>query len=302
MSMLYAYDQDEKLTYIDEANRGLACNCVCLTCGEVVMAKKGQRNKHHFAHYCGKSACTIAPESVLHKLAKQAILEAEGLHLPPMPGVFPHPDVPEADRTSWWDFVEVYEEQTQQDFRPDLVAQLKDGTRLFIEIAVTSFVGEQKQDKIDRLQEKTIELDLRYLIGLMGHPRSEICKHIVHDTDQKTWLYPCIPEGVDLYLGKDVVQPEAQLISENLQPNKLLSRRFTVYGMWLESRVLPSGDLVVQSWSYNPQIIELLRGWSREMGGRYVRSHKNWLYPKDRSEEITLRLEQLHYVAEKTVH
>lgn len=31
--------------------RGLACDCVCAHCGALLQAKKGRKNRHHFAHY-----------------------------------------------------------------------------------------------------------------------------------------------------------------------------------------------------------------------------------------------------------
>lgn len=296
MSMFYACDQEGKLLHIDEAGRGLACNCVCFTCGEVVLGKKGNRNKHHFAHHGGKSACTISPESVLHKLAKQAILEAQGLQLPRMPGVILQPDDPsaDADQTSWWDFAEVHEEQTQNDFRPDLVANLRDGTRLFIEIAVTSFVGERKQEKIERLQEKTIELDLRYLISQMGNPRSVICKHILHDTNHKKWLYPSQPDDENLEIEANGQYSGACFIPESVERKTLEQSRFTIFGMWVNAMALPSGDLAVRSLAYNPQIVELLKGWAHELGGRYNKHYRNWQYPVRMADRVLERLAQLH--------
>lgn len=293
MSMLYASDQEGNLIYIDSAERGLSCHCNCLACGEVVVAKKGRRNKHHFAHYGGKIACTIAPESVLHKLGKQVIIEAKGLQLPPMPGVYPSAENPEEDKTSWWDFVEVYEEQTQQDFRPDLVAELKDGTRLLIEIAVTSFVGEHKQEKIERLQEKTIELDLRYLIGQIGKHRLEIRDHILHDTQHKTWLHPNLPDG-GLNLDVDVTGLNIESPPESTGIKTREQGRFTIYGMWVNALSLPSGDLAVRSLAYNPQVAELLKGWAHELSGRYAKRYRSWQYPASNADVVLERLQHLH--------
>jgi len=296
MSMFYACDQDGMLVYIDDARRGLACRCHCLVCGEAVVAKKGQRNTHHFAHHGGKSACDIAPESILHKLAKQVILQAEGLQLPPLPGVYPSPNDPEADKTSWWDFAEIHAEQTQQSFRPDLVAKLKDGTQLLIEIAVTSFVDEHKQEKIDRLQDKTVELNLRYLLDQMHKPYLEIRQHILHDTQHKTWLYPHDPE-----MPQDdpaTAHSESKCLPFEdkgmIHPDAFVQHRFTVLGMWLGAMRLPSGDLVVRSYAYNPQIVQLLKAWAGELGGRYSRRYKNWSYPAKYAGQVLERLGQLH--------
>lgn len=39
-----------ELVNIEIAERGLACNCVCLVCGMPLEARKGVERKHHFAH------------------------------------------------------------------------------------------------------------------------------------------------------------------------------------------------------------------------------------------------------------
>ncbi|MGN5517913.1 competence protein CoiA family protein [Halopseudomonas sp. Lyrl_26] len=296
MSMFYATAQDGRLLHIDDAERGLACSSTCLECGDPVVAKKGKRNRHHFAHKGGKEPCAIRPETLLHKLGKQVILEGMGLQLPALPGSYQNTPGYVGDRTSWWDFIEVMEEQTQQDFRPDLVAKLKDGTQLFIEIAVTSFVGDQKQKKIERLQEKTVELDLRYLLGMLSKPYGELCQHIIHDTLHKSWLYPIQPDCYppDVSVENDPTPVLHALKVPPPHPDAGKQQRFTVLGMWVSAVRLDSGDLMVRSWVYNPQVAELLKGWAHEVGGSYRRRYRNWAYPASDAELILTRLEQLH--------
>ncbi|WP_339667004.1 competence protein CoiA family protein [uncultured Pseudomonas sp.] len=296
MSMFYATAQDGRLLHIDDAERGLACSSTCLECGDPVIAKKGKRNRHHFAHWGGKEPCAIQPESLLHKLGKQVILEGMGLQLPALPGSYQSTRGYVGDRTSWWDFIEVIEEQTQQDFRPDLVAKLKDGTQLFIEIAVTSFVRDQKQEKIERFQEKTVELDLRYLLGMVSKPYAELCQHIIHETQHKAWLYPqqaaCYPPDVSVENDPTLVQHSLTVPLPHPDAGK--QQRFTVMGMWLTARRLNSGELTVRSLAYNPQIVELLKGWAHELGGSYRRRYRNWTYPASKAELLLERLEQLN--------
>ena len=50
MTMSVALDKTNKLISIEHAERGLACDCFCFECGEPVLAKKGEKNEHHFAH------------------------------------------------------------------------------------------------------------------------------------------------------------------------------------------------------------------------------------------------------------
>lgn len=84
MTMSVALDETNHLISISQAERGLACNCFCFECGEPVLAKKGEKNEHHFAHISNKESCNINPESILHKFAKQVIIDASGLIICPI--------------------------------------------------------------------------------------------------------------------------------------------------------------------------------------------------------------------------
>jgi len=98
MTMFVALNQAGKLTDIENAERGLACDCTCIGCGETVVARKGSIRGHHFAHRSNKESCIIQPETLLHLYAKELICEAQGLQLPPLPGVSPSTN----DKSSWW--------------------------------------------------------------------------------------------------------------------------------------------------------------------------------------------------------
>lgn len=213
-----------------------------------------------------------------------------------MPGVCPSPLDPKADKTSWWDFAEIYVEQTQQDFRPDLVARLEDGTQLLIEIAVTSFVDERKQEKINRLQEKAVEVDLRYLLSQMHKPHLEICRHILHDTQYKTWIYPRYPDVQQAETVGVHITPMYQSVVDKgmAHPEAFAQQRFTVFGMWLSAMRLPSGDLVVRSVAYNPEVVAMLKSWSHTLAGRYSKKYRNWVFPASMADQVILRLNQLH--------
>lgn len=48
------------------------------------------------------------------------------------------------------------------------------------------------------------------------------------------------------------------------------------------------------SWSFNPQIAELLKSWRNELGGEYNPKFKNWIYYPRSREEVLNRLQQLN--------
>ena len=286
MSMFVALDQNGRLIAIENALRGLACNCTCACCGEPVIARKGLIREHHFAHHSNKESCFIQRESLLHLYAKEVICENLGLQLPPMPGVYP--DSP--DPTSWWDFTKVDQEVPQAGFQPDLVAHLNDGSLLFIEIAVTSFIGEEKLERIKTLGINTIELDLSDLLcSKLPIPSAVVKKLILEQASNIIWIFPEVPPA-SLPLTIDwqslaIITPEPS--------RKCPEHRFTIMGMWISARVLPTGSVAVRSWSFNPQITALLKSWRNELGGEYNTKYKNWIYfPSDR-EEVMSRLHQL---------
>src|SRR5882724_5332738 len=71
-----------EIVHVSEVARGLNCGCICARCGGVLVARKGVRRQHHFAHH-GDSDCSGAAESLLHRLAKELLSTAKALALPP---------------------------------------------------------------------------------------------------------------------------------------------------------------------------------------------------------------------------
>jgi len=288
MSMFVALDPNGQLITIKTALRGLACNCSCICCGEPVVARKGLIREHHFSHHSNKESCSIQRESLLHLYAKQVIRNDLGLQLPPMPGTWPESE----DQTSWWDFERVDEEVPQPGFQPDLVAHLRDGSQLFIEIAVTSFIGEEKLERIKNVGIDTVEIDLSELLySKLPIPSEEATAHILKQTHNKSWIYPELPpmpllptiDWQSIPSKPPVAEPQA----------KYIEHRYTIMGMWMFARILPTGSVAVGSWSFNPQIAELLKSWRNELGGEYNPKFKNWIYYPRSREEVLNRLQQM---------
>lgn len=75
-----------ELVHISTVERGLSCNCVCPACGEDLVARKGTKMRHHFAHrgdVDGEgSKCTTAGETVVHYLAKEAFKKLKTITVP----------------------------------------------------------------------------------------------------------------------------------------------------------------------------------------------------------------------------
>lgn len=74
-NLTYALDSEGKLVNIEQVESGIKCNCICPACEESLVAKKGKKREHHFAHSSGKN-CEDAYETMLHQLAKDKFQEA----------------------------------------------------------------------------------------------------------------------------------------------------------------------------------------------------------------------------------
>lgn len=290
MTMFVALDPKGRLITIENAHRGKACNCICVSCGESVMARKGLMREHHFAHLSQKKSCSIKRESLLHLYAKEVICDGLGLQLPHLPGVHPKSE----DTSSWWDFETVTQEVRQQGFQPDLVAELKDGTRLFIEVAVTSFIDEAKLERIKAAGTSTIELDLSELLhGSQPIPSEAAKNYILHQSHHKSWIYP---ESPAVAQALEVQMPGPRSLAD-IHPFRttpaLQEQRFVIMQMWVSARTLPSGSVAVRSWSFNPQIAELFKTWRNQLGGEFNPRYKNWIFYPQYRNEVLRRLQEL---------
>ena len=70
------------ITSISDVERGLKCGCVCSACGAKLVARKGTKKIHHFAHYAGED-CEYGYESSLHLAAKEILSKSKKMIVPP---------------------------------------------------------------------------------------------------------------------------------------------------------------------------------------------------------------------------
>ena len=64
--------------------RGLNCNCRCAACNGDFIARKGDKNKHHFAHQ-SNYVCVYANEIAIYLLAKKILEHSRAIQLPSVP-------------------------------------------------------------------------------------------------------------------------------------------------------------------------------------------------------------------------
>jgi hypothetical protein len=163
----------------------LACECACPVCGGALVAKKGERKVHHFAHASGAD-CEAAYETALHKAAKELLLEHRRIALPAVEIRFDQrrPILLKAASTYELDGVEL--ETRFGGTVPDVTASVG-GKPLFIEIRVTHAVDEVKLAKIKAQDVSTVEVDLS---NVDRNTSLDTLKSLlIEQSPTKTWLH-----------------------------------------------------------------------------------------------------------------
>lgn len=183
--------QNGHLIFIDDVPSGLACGCSCVKCGRPLIARKGAKNQHHFAHY-EQSTCKGAAESALHLLAKELISELATFSVPEYVYTkesdltFATTQSRQIAKGGVISVDEVAIEKWSTDFIPDIV--ITSGARaLIVEIAVTNFVNKQKMRKIQRRNIPTIEIRLSKSDAFAS--RARLKEKLEKDTQSKAWLF-----------------------------------------------------------------------------------------------------------------
>ena len=295
MSMSIAVNEHKQIVNVKQVERGLACMCFCFECGEPVLARKGEKNEHHFAHASNKESCTIHPESILHKFAKQVIMEEKYLTLPSLPD-------DENDEYKTLQFDQLIAEQSVGCIRPDIVATIG-GEMMFIEVAVTSFIDTDKSAFIKQLGIKTVEIDLREIITQgIELPSEEARDYILGCVSNKQWIFPEPNLLVESVLPTPLIDS-----SYNCQTNDEVAshensdsfdkgydiNRFTINHAWVDVRTFNSGMVSVKCVNFNHDVIEILKQWRNEGGGQYNKKYKSWNYFKPFSETVFQRLHEM---------
>lgn len=161
LKLTYGLDIYGRLIHVNDVIKGKDCLCTCPECGAQLIAKKGEKNQHHFAHANGAD-CTGARMSALHKLAQQMIYDEKRIRAPKYQGDHIHFD--EEDIV----FSEVKLEMQYQvdnvNRRPDCVGIIGD-KQLWIEIKVTHGVDSAKLANIKDKRIPCIEIDLSSLLN-----------------------------------------------------------------------------------------------------------------------------------------
>lgn len=187
---------------IHEVASGLTCACICPACLRPLLARKGPKKTHHFAHYRGEE-CAFAAETMLHRLAKEILAREKRIALPAVQiGAYPEAVFP----SRMFSFEHVWLEHKTHDIIPDLFVQ-QGRKRLFIEIACTHPCPPAKQKKISALGIAAVEVNLIALIRqseASDQPLEELAVRsaLIHDPDNRKWLFNPKKNALEVALKK----------------------------------------------------------------------------------------------------
>lgn len=186
LNLIYAL-KDGKITNISEVERGLKCGCMCPACGEPLVARKGQKVMHHFAHYSGHN-CEYGYESSLHLAAKAILSKAKKMMVPSVRVQFPDSyktdETVSEEREIIIDHVEL--EKHFDNIVPDVVIY-SGGKKFLVEIFVTHKIDEEKLAKIRKANISTIEVDLSKEDTTISS--EGLAQILLHSSEKKIWKH-----------------------------------------------------------------------------------------------------------------
>lgn len=291
MSSLFGLDSSDRLVFVTEVPRGLACQCRCVACNEPLIARQGTVREHHFAHASGREPCDVSHESLLHRYAKQVILEAGGLMVPMDSTVaghlgLEHSSAPSADLK----LARIEVERSVQDVRPDLLGHTDEGLAIAIEVAYSSFCDLFKVDQFARQGLAALEIDLRAFTP-EGFEPAAVRTAVLHDLQAKAWLWPKPPAQQEVV---PPAAPDAPAISAIIEAPKarLPEEIVTISGRWVSIKEFPSGDLAVRVITYDPDVVSMVKTIAKANYARYSPKWKSWNVPRWRAEAVRQALRE----------
>lgn len=194
----------DKVIFVSELTdleRGKACNCICPVCRKQLVAKLGPHNQWHFAHDGAECNLVAAQQTALHMLAKEIIESSKKLRFP---GISIKKDdycndiedfrvqaeIPssiEYRKASVVNCDSVSLEKKISSIVPDIMVTAK-ARKCLIEVAVTHFVDEEKEQKIKEIGLPLFEIDLSNLYN-SEFSREELAEEVLFNPSNRTWIF-----------------------------------------------------------------------------------------------------------------
>lgn len=176
---------DGVITHISKVDRGKRCSCCCPHCKAPLVARKGEKNSHHFAHE-NREDCGHGPETALHLRAKAILANDQMLVLPS-----PYKNTLCLERLKIMDgklaYQEVRVENKLGPIVPDVML-LSNGFRFVVEIYVTHQSTKEKISYLTSNDFPGIEIDLSDTDRNCS--TSQLKYLVLRESTNRTWLHP----------------------------------------------------------------------------------------------------------------
>ncbi len=185
LNLTYAL-KDNSLVHISEVESGLQCGCKCPACGETLIARKGNKVIHHFAH---KSTveCEFGYQTSLHLAAKKVISENGIIQVPALYLTFPETGKKElVEPEKVLRVSEVILEKKLDNIIPDILL-ITDIGKIIVEIFVTHEIDLEKKKRIKALGIPTIEIDLSKIDRNISE--RDLQEILINKNEYKSWIY-----------------------------------------------------------------------------------------------------------------
>ncbi|WP_427914798.1 hypothetical protein ACPWT1_07765 [Ramlibacter sp. MMS24-I3-19] len=200
--LVFARHASGEVRHVSDVRSGLAYGCMCLDCGERLIARKGEVREHHFAHTSGNEH-DWAWETHLHLYAKQLVAQAGGLAVPLHASICEHLGFPESRQRGRLDAhpLGIEQEVARGAVRPDLIVQVADRRiEVALEVYVTHAADRAKRQEFKRLRLPALEIDLSRM-QRYGFNVDRVRAAVIDEVDNKRWLWPLPPAPVRASAG-----------------------------------------------------------------------------------------------------
>lgn len=269
MSSQFGFNEFNYLVHVKEVERGLACQCRCVVCGEPLIARQGEVRHHHFAHASNREPCESNHESLLHRYAKQLIVDAFGLVVPVTPAVshFFGWSLSGSEKTILQAILPATAEVAIGTIRPDILLVTTDGFQVAVEIAYSSFCGEEKVAEFERIGLPALEIDLSAFTPDAFDP-SLVKAAVIAEVNRKEWIWPIATADVP----EEIEQTKPLPVIKQFLPEEII----TFSGRWVSIRQFPDGGIAVRVVKYDPDLVSLVKSICKQHGGHYNAQYRSW--------------------------
>lgn len=223
---------------------GLACGCVCPECGARLIANHPESKVDYFSHHAVEN-CAGGYETALHLAAKQVLLDHKKILVPTIRASATLRDEETKSEATVKKVVSeklVALDLVLQEIRafagvvPDIVAYAGEKL-LFVEIAVTHFVDEEKLRRLEALGFPTLEIDLSS-VGAMPSLQ-DVERLVIHTLENRKWLVNSKRQKLEAQ-ARDEAQ--ARLDEKTAAVRKKLAAQKAAYAQYL---LLPAEEQVI---------------------------------------------------------